>query len=81
MAQPVFNSRRGHPIFLSANCIPEVLSIPADATLKTFTQRIDAREIEVDDSFILTDIDTPDDYDRAVAQFQAHRSEPCKQKV
>jgi molybdenum cofactor cytidylyltransferase len=81
MIQPNFDGRRGHPILFSCDCIPEILSLPLDATLKTFTQRIEAHEIEVDDPGVVTDIDTPEDYERAVEQFRAHRSESCKQKV
>jgi len=81
ITQPTFQGQRGHPILLSSDCIPQILALPDDATLKTFTQRIDAREIAVHDPAVLSDIDTPLDYDRAVEQFQAHRSEPCNSKV
>ena len=81
MIQLVFDGRRGHPILLSSDCVPEILGLPDDATLKTFTQRINAHEVDVDDPGVLDDIDTPQDYDRAIHQYPAHRSEPCKQKV
>jgi molybdenum cofactor cytidylyltransferase len=81
MVQPTFQSRRGHPILLASDCIDEILTLPADATLKTFTQRIQPRLVEVDDPGVVSDIDTPEDYDRALAQLQAHRSESCNSKV
>jgi molybdenum cofactor cytidylyltransferase len=81
MAQPTHDSKRGHPILLSSDCINEILALPDGATLKTFTQRIDTHQIVVDDPGVVTDIDTPQDYDRAILQFQAHRSEPCPSKV
>ena len=80
--QPCFNGKRGHPILFRADCIDDILALPGSATLKTFTQQIsDARLIEVDDSAVVTDIDTPQDYDRALLEYQAHRSEPCQPKV
>jgi molybdenum cofactor cytidylyltransferase len=81
MTQPVYRGRHGHPILVSSDCISEILFLPDDATLKTFTQRIESREIEVNDPAVLSDIDTPLDYDRALLEFQAHRSESCNSKV
>ena len=77
MRQPTFDGCHGHPILLSSNSIDAILSLPSDATLKTYTHRIPALEIPVDDPGVLADIDTPDDYDRAVLEFQAHRSATC----
>jgi molybdenum cofactor cytidylyltransferase len=77
MVQPTFDTRRGHPVLFSSNGIDEILSLPADATLKTYTHRIPKLEVPVDDPGVLADIDTPDDYDRAVLEFQAHRSATC----
>src|SRR5207237_129319 len=65
LTQPTFNGRRGHPILLSVDAIDEILSLPSDATLKDYTRRVAAHEVGVDDPGILTDIDTPEDYDRA----------------
>ena len=77
MLQPTFNTRRGHPILLSSDCIDDVLALPEDATLRDYTHRISKIEVPVDDPGIHADIDTPHDYDRAVLEFQAHRSETC----
>jgi molybdenum cofactor cytidylyltransferase len=79
IVQPTFDGKRGHPILIRANAIDEILSLPRDATLKTFTSthRDQTKEIPVDDPGILTDIDTPTDYDRAVQIVSAHRSSSC----
>ena len=66
LVQPSHDGRRGHPILLSSESIYEILALPADATLKAYTGRITTLEIPVDDPGILADIDTPEDYDRAV---------------
>ena len=67
---PSHNRRHGHPIIISARAIGQILDLPVDATLKTFTARhvSSTLDIEVDDSAILEDIDTPEDYARAVQQ-------------
>jgi molybdenum cofactor cytidylyltransferase len=77
MIQPTFDGCHGHPILLSSDSIDAILALPPDATLKDYTHHISKLEVPVDDPGILADIDTPEDYDRAVEQFQAHRSEPC----
>jgi molybdenum cofactor cytidylyltransferase len=73
--QPTFHTHRGHPLLLGAACIPEILSLPPHETLKTFTSRTPTLEIPVDDPGIVTDIDTPEDYDRAV-EFLAAQASP-----
>jgi molybdenum cofactor cytidylyltransferase len=77
MIQPTFDDCHGHPVLLSSDTIDDILSLPPDATLKDYTHRIARLEIPVDDPGILADVDTPEDYDRAVAEFAAHRSETC----
>ena len=74
---PVNFGRRGHPILFPASAIDDILALSAGATLKDYTHRHPSSEIAVDDPAILDDIDTPQDYDRAVQILSAHRSEPC----
>jgi molybdenum cofactor cytidylyltransferase len=78
MVQPCYRGRRGHPLLFTADCIESILALPEDQTLKTFTQTIDASFIGVDDPGVVTDIDTPEDYELALQQF---RSELCTQKA
>jgi CTP:molybdopterin cytidylyltransferase MocA len=63
---PTFDNKHGHPILINASAIDEILQLPHGATLKTITSRhvSSTLEIEVDDSAILDDIDTPADYKR-----------------
>lgn len=64
---PVFDGKRGHPVFFSAELVDEVLALPGDATLKTLTDRYRAsrREMQVEDPGVVTDVDTPDALARA----------------
>lgn len=70
---PVFQQRRGHPPLL------DIASVPADTPwncpggLRAILQRYHAlaREVAVDDPAILLDCDTPADYERLLAHFQA----------
>lgn len=65
---PVYRGKHGHPILLDAAGIDEILALPAGATLKDYTSRYVRQTIDVpvNDATILDDIDTPQDYDRAV---------------
>ncbi|MEE9367579.1 MAG: nucleotidyltransferase family protein [Pontiella sp.] len=61
--QPAMQGRRGHPVLLPRSIAEQLVSSNAE-TLKTFlseNERIRA-SIEVDDSGILTDLDTPHAY-------------------
>jgi molybdenum cofactor cytidylyltransferase len=68
---PTFGDRRGHPILLSAQLIPEILALPLEATLRDYIRARGATEVAVDDAGILLDIDTPADYDAMLARYEA----------
>jgi CTP:molybdopterin cytidylyltransferase MocA len=72
---PTFKGRRGHPILLSAKLIKDALALRPDQTLQTLTRRHmpEAVQVEVDDPNILTDLDTPEDYRRAVRRWNESR--------
>jgi molybdenum cofactor cytidylyltransferase len=67
---PTFEGRHGHPILIASRLAPEILSLRPDQTLSDFTKRHAkvTLEICVDDPAVLEDIDTPEDYARAVAR-------------
>lgn len=73
---PTYGGGHGHPILLSAQGSDEIISLPSDATLKTYTSRYadSTIEVRVDDPAILEDIDTPAEYDAAVRRL---RSDSC----
>ena len=62
---PVTNGRRGHPPLISARLIPDILRYEGDGGLRGFYGSRKVREIPISDEGILTDLDTPDDYDKA----------------
>lgn len=63
---PVYNGKRGHPVIFSAKYKPELLAI-ADNGAKAVVNNHpgDVLEIPLDAPEILTDIDTPQDYQKA----------------
>ena len=60
---PRFGGKRGHPIVLAREGFEGILSLDRDATLKTYTsmQRSQTLDLDVDDSAVVRDIDTPAD--------------------
>lgn len=61
---PIFNGKRGHPPLIPTNLINGILEWKQEGGLKTYLKLHDdiALNVPVNDSFILFDIDTPDDY-------------------
>lgn len=74
--RPVFRGEHGHPILIASRCADRILSLPKDATLKTFVRDARTRvlDLAVDDEFTITDIDTPQDYRDALARFAQSRA-------
>ena len=65
---PVFNGRKGHPIFFSPNLIPEFLALPPGGEARTVVRehRAETRYVEVEDPGILDDVDDPAAYEALV---------------
>ena len=63
---PVFEGKRGHPILFDHALWPELLALPDGSAPRTVlnTHPDGLRLIPVDDEGILTDLDTPEDYQR-----------------
>ena len=62
---PVMNGRRGHPPLISARLIPEILAYEGGGGLRAILSGRRVKEIPVTDCGILTDLDTPADYEKA----------------
>lgn len=60
---PVYEKRRGHPIFIEKKLIETLKKEPITSNLKAFRDRHEVTYIDVDDRGILLDIDTMKDYD------------------
>ena len=63
---PRHRGRRGHPVLVSSALIGEFLDLPPTAEARTVVRRHEADivYVDVDDSGILMDVDTPADYER-----------------
>ena len=74
VVRPAYRSKRGHPVLISTDCAGEILSLPATATLRAVVAQhaADAVEVEVEDAAILEDVDTPEDYERALQTWRMH---------
>ena len=63
---PVFRGKRGHPPLIPSRLASDILEYTKNGGLKAILSSLDglALDVPVADSFILFDIDTPDDYRR-----------------
>lgn len=66
---PSYRRRRGHPFAIPATLWPDILALPAGASLRAVTRRAEAvvRYVDVNTPWVLQDVDTPEEY---------HRGEP-----
>jgi molybdenum cofactor cytidylyltransferase len=71
---PVFGGKRGHPPLIPTELASDILGWDKNgglaAVLKTREKR--AMEVSVSDSFILRDIDTPEDYNALLERFRRY---------
>ncbi len=69
---PTHHGKRGHPIVIDASRAGEILSLPKDATLKTFISQVADRVVELptDDPAVVADVDTPEDYQDALRRWE-----------
>jgi molybdenum cofactor cytidylyltransferase len=65
IVMPAFKGEHGHPLLIDASYAAEILAIGIDATLHTFVQkhRGEIDVLEVEDPGVVTDLDTPEDYE------------------
>jgi len=69
VVQPAYKGKHGHPILLSGNMHHAILSADVNdpsVNLKEVLESFQKRFIVVNDPDILTDFDTPEDYNRRV---------------
>jgi molybdenum cofactor cytidylyltransferase len=66
LAVPVYQGRRGHPLALAPALIPEIFDLDPEIGLKQLRNRHEAEllEVPVDDPGVVSDVDTPEDYER-----------------
>ena len=66
LAVPTYQGRRGHPLALAPELIPEILHLDSRIGLKQLRDRHAAEllEVPVDDPGVVADVDTPADYEQ-----------------
>jgi molybdenum cofactor cytidylyltransferase len=66
LAVPVYQGKRGHPLAIAADLLPEIESLDFSIGLKQLLERHAAAvlEVPVDDPGAVRDVDTPEDYQR-----------------
>ena len=71
IVQPTFKGRRGHPVFFGADVLREILRLPSSQGADVVVRRDPARiiEIPVNTPGVLTDIDTPEEYEKLLSTF------------
>ncbi|AEG58817.1 DVU_1551 family NTP transferase [Desulforamulus ruminis] len=69
---PCFNGERGHPPIISTRYAQHILSWHGEGGLRALLNQYedDALDIEIADPGVLLDMDTPEDYQRAVQWFK-----------
>lgn len=70
---PTYAGRKGHPVLLCGELIPEILAMPAEATLRDVIERTGYTVVDVDDEGILLDLDTEEDYAVIRSRYRAQR--------
>ena len=61
IAAPLYRGRRGNPVGFSRHYLPQLLALEGDQGARGILKHSTVTELEVDDSGILQDIDTPAD--------------------
>ena len=62
---PTVGGRRGHPPLITSALIPDILAYVGEGGLRGFFDGCKVREVAVNDMGALTDLDTPEDYEKA----------------
>ncbi len=65
---PTYQGKDGHPIFINKALVPVLLKEPPTSNLKEFRNKYDFQRINVDDSNILKDIDTLEDFENILKE-------------
>ncbi len=64
VGKPVFDGRRGHPVWLAASLRERLLAAPADANLRELLADVASIDVPVDDPGIHVNLDTEADWRR-----------------
>jgi molybdenum cofactor cytidylyltransferase len=69
IAEPVFHGKRGHPLGVAPQLIPEIETLDLGIGLRQLRNRHEAEllEVPVEDAGVVQDVDTPEEYERLQA--------------
>lgn len=72
VVRPRYNGKCGHPVLFQSSLQKEILKLEPDDSLRTIVHRDPSRRVEIDvtDSEILTNLDTPEDYQNALDRYR-----------
>jgi CTP:molybdopterin cytidylyltransferase MocA len=72
---PAYQTKNGHPLLIASRCVGSIVSVPGDATLRDFVVQHQSQTqiVEVDDPGILTDVDTPAEYQRVLELWKSQK--------
>jgi len=75
LAVPSFRGRRGHPLAIGSDLIASIPALDPTIGLRQLLSRHADRlqEVDVDDEGVLLDLDTPEEYQRALQHMSGHR--------
>lgn len=73
---PTIQGRRGHPVLFPWSLALEVETLPADEGVNVLLVRHAVRELQMRDTELLEDLDTPDDWRRWQAREQGRGGDP-----
>ncbi|OIK06286.1 hypothetical protein BIV60_27400 [Bacillus sp. MUM 116] len=66
---PSFNYKAGHPIKLSSEVKQKILDTNPESNLREVLGGIEKKYMNVEDPGVLMDVDTPDDYQKAIEYY------------
>jgi molybdenum cofactor cytidylyltransferase len=64
LAVPTYLGKRGHPLALAAELLPEIAALDPGVGLRQLLDRHPVLELPVDDPGVVADVDTPAEYER-----------------
>jgi molybdenum cofactor cytidylyltransferase len=69
---PSFEGKRGHPVLFSSRLFHELQNSPPDvgARFVVWSHAEDVVEVETDDKGVITDVDTPEQYERFLRELK-----------
>lgn len=71
LVQPAFNGRHGHPILVSAACVPDILQFHGEGGLRSALKGFEKESIDIPDPGIRMDADTPEAFAQITACHEA----------